>query len=87
MKQPKLGTRRWTEFRKTILARDMYRCRYAFEGCTRVATEVDHLIDRALGGPVYDEGNCFSVCESCHDEKGRRRNRGEAIGVFYGGGR
>ena len=78
----KLGVRRWTEFRLRILERDMYRCRYAFEGCTRTATEVDHLIDRQLGGPVYDEGNCFSVCGSCHKEKDRKRRRGERIPVF-----
>ena len=81
----KLGVRRWTEFRRRILERDMYRCRYAYEGCTRDATEVDHLIDRQYGGPVYDEANCFSVCASCHKEKDRRRRRGERIGVFLAG--
>lgn len=82
MKVPKLGTRRWAEFRERILRRDLYRCRYAYPGCTETATQVDHVHPRSWGGAWFDEGNCLSTCHSCHREKERRLRNGESIGVF-----
>ena len=79
MRPAKLGVRRWTNFRRLILQRDGYRCRYQFPGCTETATEVDHFVDRIAGGPVYDEDNCYSVCRPCHKEKDRKQRRGETI--------
>ena len=79
VKPARLGVWRWSQFRKKILARDMYRCRYAFPGCTETAQEVDHFIDRLAGGPVYDPDNCYSVCRACHKEKDRMQRRGQRI--------
>jgi hypothetical protein len=85
VKAPKLGTWKWVKFRKQIMVRDLYQCRYQYAGCMGVATQVDHLHPRSWGGAWFDERNCFSVCHACHREKERRHREGEALGLFLGG--
>ena len=85
MRPPKLGTRRWSALRKRILVRDLYRCRYAYPGCTTEATQVDHVHPRNWGGDWWAEGNLLSTCHSCHREKERRLRNSEPLGVFLGG--
>ena len=53
-----------------MLERDEYRCMLRLPGCKGVADEVDHVVPRELGGALYDEDNCRSVCTPCH----RRRS-------------
>jgi 5-methylcytosine-specific restriction protein A len=66
----------WSATRKLALARDAHRCQLRIrEICTIDATEVDHILPRALGG-TDDLDNLRSVCRPCHlgrgmDESGR----------------
>jgi 5-methylcytosine-specific restriction enzyme A len=70
----------WSKTRRLVLARDSHRCQLGIPGiCTVVATEVDHIRPRAVGGG--DElDNLRSVCHRCHvsrgmDESGRSPSR------------
>lgn len=54
--------------RKRILHRDHNTCQIQGPHCTHTATEVDHIIPRALGGG-HDPENLRAVCETCHWEK------------------
>lgn len=70
----------WSKQRRLALARDRTRCQLGIPGiCTTIATEVDHVRPRAVGGG--DElDNLRSVCHSCHisrgmDESGRAPSR------------
>ena len=85
MKTQKLGTRRWAQLREQILRRDLYHCRYGYQGCTSTATQVDHVHPRSWGGAWFDAANLLSTCHSCHREKERRLRSGESIGVFSEG--
>lgn len=38
-------------------------------GCTRLATEVDHVQALAGGGERYDPNNLQSLCHPCHEAK------------------
>jgi 5-methylcytosine-specific restriction protein A len=70
----------WSKDRKVALARDGHRCQIGIPGiCTIDATEVDHILPRALGG-TDELGNLRSVCRPCHlgrgmDESARSRSR------------
>ena len=61
---------KWTEQRKLALARDGRRCQLGIAGvCTFVATEVDHIVPRSLGGRDALD-NLRSVCHPCHLGRG-----------------
>ena len=62
-----LDSARWKKLRKQILARDCYTCNY----CGGVATEVDHIIPRVLGGDD-NEDNLTAACMPCNRSKGAR---------------
>lgn len=69
---PAGSTTRWRAIRAAILARDRHRCTIAAKGCTTLATHVDHIVPREMGGG--DEmTNLRAACESCN--LGRRRAR------------
>lgn len=55
----------WRRARAAALQRDRYRC----VKCGRAAEEVDHIIPRAMGGPVYNLTNLQSMCKPCHKRK------------------
>jgi len=58
---------RWKKIRLAILQRDQHTCAY----CGGVATEVDHIIPRALGGDESDD-NLTAACAKCNRSKGAR---------------
>lgn len=70
--------------RPRALARDHHECQVRESGCLHLASEVDHIINRAEGGTDELE-NLQSICTSCHKKKtareslrGRRRRRDAA---------
>lgn len=62
-----LSTGHWKKQRLRVLARDGYTCTY----CGDVATEVDHIIPRKVGGS-HDMDNLTSACRRCNLLKGAR---------------
>jgi hypothetical protein len=44
-------------------------CRAQLDGCTRIATEVHHVVEVAAGGSD-DPDNLVSVCGPCHTKQG-----------------
>ena len=58
----------WQRIRKQILERDGYACRLRLEGCTRVATVVDHRIGIARGGSD-ESSNLRASCHNCNERK------------------
>lgn len=54
-----------TEIRPRVLARDNHQCRLRLQGCTLVATEVDH-IER---GDLHIDENLQAACSHCHGLK------------------
>ena len=60
----------WRRVRQQVLERDGHRCRLRLPGCVGEASEVDHIIDIALGGAVLELANCRAVWAPCH----RRRS-------------
>jgi 5-methylcytosine-specific restriction enzyme A len=67
----------WRVVRQQVLERDAHRCQLRFPGCLGRADEVDHLLDVRLGGALYDEANCRSVCGPCHRRRSNRNRRKE----------
>ena len=61
------STRAWRNLRARVLERDRHRC----QQCGAPATEVDHLIQVADGGPDV-LANLQAVCSGCHDCLHRR---------------
>jgi 5-methylcytosine-specific restriction endonuclease McrA len=65
----------WRKVRPRVLERDGYRCQIRGPGCRGEATEVDHIVDVGLGGALYDETNCRSVCGPCHRRRSNQRRQ------------
>jgi 5-methylcytosine-specific restriction protein A len=65
----------WRRVRGRVLERDKGLCQIRGPGCLRAATEVDHVVDVRLGGALYDEANCRSVCGPCHRRRSNRRRQ------------
>ena len=66
----------WQQRRKRILSRDGGLCQIKGQGCTYVAREVDHIVNkaaaRARGWPderIEADENLQSVCPGCHAAK------------------
>ena len=59
---PRLNTWAWRHLRRHILDRDLGLCQIKGPGCTRYATCVDHIIDRADGGDMYNPANLRAAC-------------------------
>lgn len=77
------GTAQHRGWRAEVLKRDRGVCQIRDIGCTHRATEADHIIPVAFGGPQTDLGNGQAACSSCHQRKtqreaaeGRRRRSG-----------
>jgi 5-methylcytosine-specific restriction protein A len=64
------GGRRWRDLRLRILARDGYECQIRAKGCTRVANQVDHIVELADGGAKYDPRNLRASCAYCNMSRG-----------------
>ena len=54
---------KWRKARDAQLARDRKRCQIRLDGCTTIATTVDHIIG-AANDP--DHKHLRSACENCH---------------------
>jgi len=66
----------WQQRRKRILSRDGGLCQIKGPGCTYVAREVDHVINKAAARTrgwtdeqIEAETNLQSVCPGCHKTK------------------
>ena len=60
----------WRRLRLLILERDRYTCKINDPGCTRVATQVDHVRALADGGDMWDPSNLREACRHCNETRG-----------------
>lgn len=59
----------WQKQRKRVLERDGWLCQVCGAmGWVEPATEVDHILPKALGG-TDDEANLQAICKQCHAQK------------------
>jgi len=58
------------ELREFIFNRDDYKCQLKLEGCTNLATEIDHKISINDGGNNNPE-NLWASCLNCNRKKGK----------------
>jgi len=65
--------RAYRNLARWILERDRYRCQVGGPRCSGVATEVDHVIGRADGGPVFDPANLRATCRACNGWRAAER--------------
>lgn len=65
----------WVKIRAKALLRDGHLCQACFKaGIITVATEVDHIINKARGGTNRME-NLQSLCNPCHKDKTSKERR------------
>lgn len=57
------------QWRRAVLERDHGHCQINGPGCTGRATEADHIVNVAAGGPEFDIDNGQAACETCHRAK------------------
>lgn len=70
--------RPWQRTRRRILERDGYRCQVPDpHHCTIVATEVDHIVPKAQGGPDRDD-NLRAACSTGNKVRNRRIPPGDS---------
>ena len=70
-------TATWKRLRAAKLARDPICAFHELRGSTVAATVVDHNVTIARGGlPFPDLDDLTSLCETCHNEKTARIDRG-----------
>lgn len=55
--------------RAAVLERDGHRCQLRLDGCTVIATTVDHIRDRRIGGDGPD--NLRAACAWCNTSRGK----------------
>ncbi|WP_372966719.1 HNH endonuclease [Marinobacter sp.] len=68
------GGRPWRRLRDAVLKRDKYLCQTCKRnGLSVPASEVDHIIPEAEGGPT-EASNLEAICGSCHKEKTQRES-------------
>lgn len=65
---PKGSSPAWKRVRAAVLARDGYRCRLGYPGCTTLATQVHHTAPRELTGD--DPTRLLAVCRACNARAG-----------------
>ncbi|WP_367269354.1 HNH endonuclease [Rhodococcus rhodochrous] len=66
------GTSQWRNIRAAVLQRDARICQLKYSGCTRRASEVDHIVSVADGGSDSVH-NGRAVCTSCHKVQTQRQ--------------
>ncbi len=66
--------RRWQKIRRAYLNNNPV-CVLQYEGCLRVASEVDHVVPLRDGG-THDEDNLQAACKPCHSKKTAREDGG-----------
>ncbi len=75
------GTTAHKARRLRVLRRDGYRCQLRYEGCSGMATDMDHVVSLAEGGADSDDNSAGS-CPSCHAKKSSiegHRARGRTV--------
>jgi 5-methylcytosine-specific restriction protein A len=70
---PALWTAAYRRLRRLVLDRDRHECQIRGPRCTRYATVVDHIVDRADGGAVYDVENMRAACARCNGWRAAER--------------
>lgn len=61
------GTRAWRHLRRQVLDRDDHQCQIRHQDtCIGHATQVDHIISTAAGGPEMDPTNAQAACAPCN---------------------
>ena len=65
----------WRKIRPGILERDGGLCQVQLEGCTKIATQVDHIHPLAYGGAPYDPDNLRASCASCNSTRANKARR------------
>jgi len=75
----------WQKLRERVLQRDAGLCRIKAKGCTYVAREVDHIVNKATArergwtdAQMDDELNLQSCCPTCHKAKSQAERGGGA---------
>lgn len=63
------NTAAWKQLRRKVLQRDQHQCQVRGPYCTGHATQVDHIINTAAGGPELDPNNCQAICSPCNARK------------------
>lgn len=64
---------RWQRLRLEILERDGHRCQIRGPKCKKTATQVDHIVPVADGGPMFDPSNCRAACSWCNTWRAQRQ--------------
>ena len=80
----RLWTRAYRQLRLYVLARDGHECQIRGPHCTGAATQVDHVIERADGGAVYDPSNLRAACAWCNGWRSAKRTNALLRGRRYG---
>lgn len=62
----------WKKVRRQVLERDNHLCQIGSAGCTRNATEVDHVLPVSMGGAWYDSDNLRASCRWCNLQRNRK---------------
>jgi 5-methylcytosine-specific restriction protein A len=65
----------WRRVRPKVLARGGGLCQLRLEGCTVIATEVDHIVPVDDGGGLYDLMNLRAACRHCNRSRENQRRR------------
>ena len=62
---------RWRRVRRYVLAKEPLcrLCRVRNPDCPNPAEEVDHIVPRSKGGPLFDPSNLQPLCKECHYRK------------------
>lgn len=63
----------WRRIRRQILDRDSNLCQIRSNGCTVIATEVDHIIPTTQGGAWFDPLNLRASCFNCNNKRVDRK--------------
>jgi len=69
----RLWTRAYRNLRLWILERDGHRCQIRGPHCTGYATQVDHILERADGGALFDPANLRAACAWCNGWRSAQR--------------
>lgn len=68
----------WRKQRLRVLARDGHACRLKLDGCTHVATTVDHLVPWMPGAQVTDD-QLVAACAHCNQSAGSPERRNPSV--------
>ena len=66
------ATAAWKRVGAKVLKRDRNERQLRLPGCTGHATQVDHILNVAAGGPELDPTNLVSACLPCNARKAQK---------------